>query len=371
MVAMSGGVDSSLTAVLLREQGHDVTGVTLHLWDGDDDNGLRESQCCSQEMVAGARRVCAQYDMPFYVFNYQREFRRTVIQYFVDEYANGFTPNPCLVCNRDIKFRALLDRAQKLGFDAIATGHYARIVREDGAAQESNGSAPRYALLRGVDTAKDQSYVLYMLRQADLARILFPLGELTKAQVRELAQERGLVTADRPESQDICFVPDNDYRSFVHAEAPDAFRPGPIIDHEGHEIGRHLGLPHYTVGQRRGLGVQTARPVYVTALDTERNALIVGYAEQARQSSCIVEQIDFVSGQIPDEPFACEVQVRIHGTPFAARVVPLGGQQARLEFDTPQRAITPGQAAVFYDGARVLGGGRIARPPHEETEVAR
>jgi tRNA-specific 2-thiouridylase len=357
MVAMSGGVDSSLVAVLLHEQGHEVTGVTLHLWDGDDDE-MKESQCCSQDMVMGARRVCARLGVPYYVFNYQREFRRHVIQYFIDEYAQGFTPNPCLVCNRDIKFGILQERARALGFDYIATGHYARIVTDEGAPQ----SGPRYALLRGTDTAKDQSYVLYMLQQHDLARILFPLGGLSKPQVREMAQERGLITANRPESQDICFVPDNDYRRFLRDEAPESFEPGPIIDHEGREIGRHEGLPQYTVGQRRGLGVTAPQPMFVTSLDTARNALIVGPAEMALQRTCTVEEAVFIDGQWPTEPFMCEVQVRIHSRTAGARVVPRDGQRLYIEFDEPQRAITPGQAAVVYAGERVLGGGRIARP---------
>lgn len=362
MVAMSGGVDSSLVAVLLHEQGHDVTGVTLHLWDGDDDE-MKESQCCSQDMVMGARRVCARLGVPYYVFNYQREFRRHVIQYFIDEYAHGLTPNPCLVCNRDIKFGILQERARALGFDYIATGHYARIVTEEGGA----GGAPRYALLRGTDTAKDQSYVLYMLGQAELARVLFPLGELTKDRVRALAHERGLVTANRPESQDICFVPDNDYRQFLHAESPDIFEPGPIVDHEGRELGRHEGLPRYTVGQRRGLGLTTTEPMYVMALDTTRNALIVGPAELALRSDCVVEQVTFVSPEPPDEPFCCQVQVRIHSAPVGARLEPWSDQRWRILFDEPQRAITPGQAAVFYAEDRVLGGGLIARLSQQET----
>lgn len=368
MVAMSGGVDSSLVAVLLREQGHEVTGVTLHLWDVDEEH-VKESQCCSQDMVAGARRVCAQYDMPHYVFNYQREFRRTVIQYFIDGYASGVTPNPCLVCNRDIKFRFLLERAQKLGFDYLATGHYARI-----AAPQPGDSTPCYRLLRGVDTAKDQSYVLYMLRQQELARIMFPLGDLHKARVRDMAAERGLVTANRPESQDICFVPDNDYRQFLRQEVPDVFTPGPIIDQQGREIGQHQGLPQYTVGQRKGLGVQTGQAVFVTEIDPLRNALIVGPVEAAQRRQCEVKDVTFIGGEWPTAPFDCLVQVRIHSAPVAARIVPLAHEheqaRARIEFAQPQRAITPGQAAVFYHGDTVLGGGAIVRSEDETGSQA-
>jgi tRNA-specific 2-thiouridylase len=261
------------------------------------------------------------------------------------------------VCNRDVKFRALLERARKLGFDAIATGHYARVV------PEATPEGTRYALLRGADEAKDQSYVLYMLGQEELARIRFPLGDLTKAQVREMAQARGLITANRPESQDICFVPDNDYRRFLHEEAPQVFAAGPIVDQEGHEIGQHRGLPHYTVGQRKGLGLTTTQPMYVTALDTARNALIVGPAEAAFRHDCTIDQVVFTGGEWPREPFDCLVQVRIHAAPFAATVEPREGQRAHIRFAEPQRAITPGQAAVLYAGERVLGGGLIARPP--------
>lgn len=372
LVAMSGGVDSSLVAALLHEAGHDVTGVTMHLWEGDDANDLRESVCCSQEMVAGARRVCAQLGVPHYVFNYQREFRQSVVRYFIDEYARGLTPNPCLVCNRDIKFRLLLDRARKLGFDKLATGHYARITETtlEGAPADAT---PEYALLRGVDTAKDQSYVLYMLQQAELARLLFPLGAFDKPTVRRLAQERGLATADRVESQDICFVPNNDYRQFLQHETPESFIPGPILDQTGREIGQHQGLPHYTVGQRRGLGLALQQPLFVTEIDPARNALIVGPAAATLQRTFTVEELCWISPHPPTSPIDCAVQVRIHAAPAAATVElaqptdahtgkPAQQPQARVWLTEPQRAITPGQAAVFYAGERLLGGGLIARP---------
>lgn len=357
MVAMSGGVDSSLVAALLHEQGHDVTGITMHLWEGDDD-GMYESQCCSQEMVAGARRVCAQLGIPYYVFNYEREFRRHVIQYFIDEYAQGATPNPCLACNRDLKFRVLLDRAQTLGFDYLATGHYARIV-PPATAESTAGAASGYSLLRGVDRGKDQSYVLYMLQQQELARILFPLGSLDKPTVRAMARERNLATADRPESQDICFIPDNNYRRFLREEKPDIFQPGPILDQEGREIGQHQGLPQYTVGQRKGLGLAAPQPLFVTDIDTARNALVVGPAAAALWSTCVVAQASFIDEQWPNAPFTCQVQVRIHAKTAEAEVVPLENGQLHVAFSQPQRAITPGQAAVFYAGEQVLGGGVI------------
>lgn len=352
MVAMSGGVDSSLAAALLHEQGHEVVGVTMHLWD-DDEERLAESLCCAQEMAESARRVCAQLGLPYYVFNYQREFRRHVMDYFVQAYAQGFTPNPCLECNREIKFRALLQRARALGFEYVATGHYARIAGGDGAP---------FTLGRAADRDKDQSYMVYMLGQADLARLRFPIGELTKPQVRELAAARGLASADRPESQDICFVPGGDYRNMLREEAPDSLRPGPIVDMQGRELGRHEGLPLYTVGQRRGLGLGGGQPRYVVDLDVARNALVVGPPEAILRDRLEVDGVSFVDGLTPAGPFRCEVQVRAHGDPAPAEVTPLAGGRLALRLAEPLKAITPGQAAVLYAGERVLGGGRIVRP---------
>ncbi|ABU57827.1 tRNA (5-methylaminomethyl-2-thiouridylate)-methyltransferase [Roseiflexus castenholzii DSM 13941] len=366
MIAMSGGVDSSLAAALLHEAGHDVTGVTLHLWEGDDDR-LAESLCCSQEMTESARRVCAQLGIPYYVFNYQREFRRSVIEYFLREYASGFTPNPCLECNREIKFRALLARARALGFDYVATGHYARIRVDKTPADHSASPSPNgaqravYRLLRAVDEEKDQSYMLYMLGQDDLARLMFPIGEYTKAEVRALAAARGLASANRPESQDICFVPGGDYRNLLREERPDALRPGPILDLEGREVGRHQGLPLYTIGQRRGLGIATGQPMYVMALDVARNAVIVGPESALRRTTLRAERVTFVSGSWPEAPFDCLAQIRAHADAVPARVTPVEPERVEVRFEHPQRAITPGQAIVFYDGAVVLGGGRIAR----------
>ena len=353
MVAMSGGVDSSLTAALLCEQGHDVTGVTMHLWD-DDDGRLAESLCCSQEIAESARRVCAQLGIPYYVFNYQREFRRHVIEFFLDEYAQGFTPNPCLACNRDVKFRALLNRAAALGFDYVATGHYARVH-----ATETAEGRPAYQLLRAVDPEKDQAYMLHMLQQSDLARLLFPIGDYTKAEVRALAQERNLASADRPESQDICFVPGGDYRNLLREERPASLAVGPIVDQQGRELGQHNGLPLYTIGQRRGLGIAGGKPLYVIGLDPQRNAVVVGPAEALERPSLRASRVTFVSGQPPAEPFECEAQIRSHAAPVAAHVTPAGPGQLLVEFAHPQRAVTPGQAVVLYRGDVVLGGGRI------------
>ncbi|NTV63140.1 MAG: tRNA 2-thiouridine(34) synthase MnmA [Oscillochloris sp.] len=363
IVAMSGGVDSSLAAALLHEQGHEVVGVTMHLWEGDDDR-FAESLCCSLEMTESARRVCAQLDVPYYVFNYQREFRRHVVDAFVRAYAQGYTPNPCLECNREIKFRALLARASQLGYEYVATGHYAQ-------RQETRESAllpPIYTLQRAIDREKDQSYVLYMLQQAELARLIFPLGGYYKSEVRAMAAARGLDSAERPESQDICFVPDGDYRNLLRAEAPESLIPGPIVDQQGRELGRHRGLPLYTIGQRRGLGIHSSEPLYVTGLDIARNVLLVGPAAALLQREFQVERASVVAGSWPTAPFACEVQVRAHGATALAEITPgiEGGLTVRLR--EPLRAISPGQAAVFYDGDRVIGGGTISRPSISQQE---
>jgi tRNA-specific 2-thiouridylase len=304
-------------------------------------------------MAESARRVCAQLGVPYYVFNYQREFRRHVIDFFVQAYAQGFTPNPCMECNREIKFRALLERAGALGFEAVATGHYAQIAGQPGGP---------YELRRARDTAKDQSYMVYMLGQADLARLRFPLGELTKPEVRAMAAERGLASADREESQDICFVPGGDYRNLLREEAPESLRPGPIVDLQGRELGRHEGLPLYTVGQRRGLGLGGGTPLYVVDLDVGRNALVVGPPEAILRDRLEVDRVSFVAGGRPAEPFACLVQVRAHSDPAPAEVTPLADGRLAVRLEQPLKAITAGQAAVLYRGDQVLGGGRIVRP---------
>jgi tRNA-specific 2-thiouridylase len=350
----------------------------MHLWDGDDER-LAESLCCSQEMTESARRVCAQLGIPYYVFNYQKEFRRHVIEYFLNEYARGYTPNPCLACNRDIKFRALLTRAAALGMDYVATGHYARIRRTtnderrttDDVETTIQNSKPwpepsrrlktqNYQLLRARDLDKDQSYMLYMLQQSDLARLMFPIGEYTKPQVRAMAAERGLASAGRPESQDICFVPGGDYRNLLREEQPESLLPGPIVDMGGHEVGRHAGLPLYTIGQRRGLGIAAEQPLYVTQLDVARNALVVGPKEALERHSLTADGVTFVGGAWPRAPFECLAQIRSHAGPVEASVTPQANGQIQVEFARPQRAVTPGQAVVLYDGEVVLGGGRIS-----------
>lgn len=370
LVAMSGGVDSSLTAALLHEAGHDVVGVTMHLWE-DDGERLMESQCCSLEMTTGARAVCAQLGIPYYVWNYQREFRRHVIDYFVNEYIAGATPNPCLACNRDLKFRYLLERAQLLGFDYLATGHYVRTEWQATGADwqavaphtiDAQLAVPdaRYRMRRSVELRKDQSYVLHMLQQEELRRLIFPLGGFTKAEVRALAAERELATARKPESMDICFIPDNNYHRFMREENEDALRPGPIVNRRGNVLGQHAGLALYTIGQRRGLGVTSSEPLYVIELDTARNLLIVGVRDELEQDDLVADGFGFVAGRWPETPFACQAQIRSHAPPVAATAEPLEPGRLLVRFGEPQRAVTPGQAVVLYNGDETLGGGRIA-----------
>ncbi len=369
LVAMSGGVDSSLTAALLQEAGHDITGVTMHLWEGDDER-LMESQCCSLEMTSGARRVCGQLGIPYYVWNYQREFRRHVIDYFINEYTAGATPNPCLACNRDLKFRYLLERAQLLGFDYLATGHYVQTEWRAGG-QDWQPVMPttldaqlaaadvEFRMRRSVELRKDQSYVLHMLQQDELSRLIFPLGGFTKAQVREMAAARKLATAHKPESMDICFIPDNDYHRFMREEQPSALKPGPIVDRRGNVLGQHNGLPLYTVGQRKGLGLTSREPLYVLEVDGSRNMVIVGTKDELERSDLIAESFSFVAGPWPAAPFHCEAQIRAHAEAAPAIAEPLEPGRLLIRFDQPQRAVTPGQAVVLYHGDTVLGGGRI------------
>jgi tRNA-specific 2-thiouridylase len=345
LVAMSGGVDSSVAAVLLHEQGYHVLGGMMSLWA---EEGGPANRCCSPQAVEGARQVCRTLGVPFHVFDFEADFRRSVVDYFVSEYARGRTPNPCLACNRHIKFDLLLDRATQLGAEYLATGHYARIRRVDG----------EYRLLKGIDSTKDQSYVLYMLGQDELARLLLPLGEYTKEQVRALAHERGLSVADREESQEICFTT-GDYRRFLSAQPGVVFEPGPIVDVEGAVLGQHKGLPAYTIGQREGLGIAAPEPLYVLQIDTERNALVVGPRRQLKRTQLKASGVRFVSGQRSGGPLEVTAKIRYRAPAARATLTSTGRDEVSLRFAEPQPAITPGQGVVFYAGERVLGGGII------------
>jgi tRNA-specific 2-thiouridylase len=345
LVAMSGGVDSSVATVLLRERGYRVLGGMMRLWA---EEGGPANRCCSPEAMLGARALCRDMGAPFYVFDYESEFKRAVVDHFVAEYGRGRTPNPCLSCNRHLKFGLLQEKATELGARYLATGHYARIRRVNS----------EYQLLQGVDPAKDQSYVLYMLGQAELERLLLPLGEYTKEQVREFARERGLPAADREESQEICFAM-GDYRRFLSEQSSVLFESGPILDEEGRILGQHQGLPAYTVGQREGLGLSAAHPLYVLEIDTGRNALVVGPRERLGRSELRAGEVSFVSGRPPEGPVEVMAKIRYRAAASAATLTYLGQSKARVRFVEPQPAITPGQGVVFYCGEVVLGGGII------------
>jgi len=338
-VAMSGGVDSAVAAALLQEQGYRLLGVTMRLWREDADDSAAED----------AARVCAVLGISHQVVDLRAPFLEQVVQPFVRDYAAGRTPNPCLACNRRLKFGLLIEHALGLGAHALATGHYVRL----------RCIAGEWQLLTAADARKDQSYVLYALGQRELAHLLFPLGDLTKAEVRAYARRLGLPAADRPESQDICFLRDNDYRRFLAERAPEALRPGPILDIEGCVLGEHRGLPYYTVGQREGLGIAAARPLYVKRLDVSRNALVVGYREQLGRSELSAQDVSWVSGRPAQGGSEVQVAIRYRARRVAAQVWPLAGTRARVAFQHDLSDITPGQAVVLYEGERVLGGGII------------
>jgi tRNA-specific 2-thiouridylase len=349
MVAMSGGVDSSVAAALLVEQGYDVTGVMLRLWSEPGEG--THNRCCTPQAVEEARRVARRLDIRFHQLDAEDSFKKHVVDSFIREHARGCTPNPCLICNKHIKFGFLLRAAQAAGADTIATGHYARVSRENAT----------YRLLRGLDPRKDQSYFLFMLDQEQLRHARFPIGTYTKSQVRAMAAERGLPVADREESQDLCFMRDHDVHRFLRAYSPDILQPGPIVDVDGRRLGEHQGLPLYTIGQRRGIGITWSEPLYVLEKDLTNNALVVGPASQLGRRRFRIERPSFVGGQPPPLPAAVSVKIRYTGRETEAMLHPGEGETLSVHLDIPLRDVTPGQAAVFYQGDVVLGGGLIAR----------
>jgi tRNA-specific 2-thiouridylase len=352
VVAMSGGVDSSVTAALLKEQGYDVIGISLQLWDHSLSGGEEATPggCCSLDDLHDARRVAEQIGIPFYVYNAEEEFRRLVVDDFVAEYFAGRTPNPCTRCNERVKFGLLLDRARELGAELLATGHYARIARNE---------AGRYLLLTGLDRNKDQSYFLFTLSQDQLARTLFPVGGLTKPEVRALAERFGLKTAAKGESQEVCFIPDDDYARFLEGERGSGLLSGNIVDAAGKILGRHQGIYRYTVGQRRGLGIAHPHPLHVLGVNVGNREVIVGGKEELPRQGLLADAVNWI---LPPETATIETtcRIRYRHRPVACRVTQLPDGRAEVRFVTPEPGVTPGQAVVFYDGEIVRGGGWIA-----------
>ncbi|MBK7894189.1 MAG: tRNA 2-thiouridine(34) synthase MnmA [Candidatus Promineifilaceae bacterium] len=351
VVAMSGGVDSSVAAALLVEQGYEVIGMMMRLWS---EPGIGQAapanRCCTPDQMADARRVAGLLGIPFYVVDVQDHFRQTIVQFFIDEHANGRTPNPCIECNRQIRFTHLLERALALDAHYLATGHYAQVQH----------TPTGYQLRKGADPNKDQSYVLHVLDQEKLGQVLFPIGGYTKPEVRELAQKFGLPVASKSESQDLCFLGDGDYRRFLNEYSQKSSQPGPILTSSGEELGAHEGLPFYTIGQRKGLGISASEPLFVLRKDVARNALIVGPKSELGQQTLIARDVNWLSGQPPQQPVPAQIKIRYKAQGIAGEVVDLGNGRSQVTFHEPVFGVTAGQGAVFYDGDVCLGGGIIA-----------
>lgn len=348
VIAMSGGVDSSVAAALLVKQGYQVIGMMMRLWN--EIGHEQENRCCTPDAIAQARKVAGILGIPFYVIDAKEPFYNQVVLYFLDSLEKSLTPNPCLVCNKFIRWEYLLQKAVSAGAQYLATGHYVRITNaEDGL----------YQVKRAVDPDKDQSYVLYSMNQEKLSRALFPIGEYTKAQIRQIAHEVNLPVAERPDSQDLCFIGHSSYQDFLVRNAPHLNQPGPILTQDGNEIGQHQGLAFYTIGQRKGLGIANPVPLYVISKNIKTNALIVGIAEELGKKSLLAKNIHWISGNPPDSPFRGEIKIRYKAPLAPGLIIPMNGGNFRIDFDYPLRDITPGQAAVIYNEDVCLGGGII------------
>jgi tRNA-uridine 2-sulfurtransferase len=349
VVAMSGGVDSSVAAILLKQQGYEVAGMMLRLWSepGKEDT----NRCCTPDSMMLAKRVAARLDIPFYVIDAKEIFRKTVVDYFLAGYSSGVTPNPCLMCNRQIRWEFLLDHALALGADFMATGHYVRTNKDH---------EGRIRLLRAVDPLKDQSYILHVLTQDKLAKALFPVGDYPKSEIRKIAAEHNLPVAARHDSQDLCFLAGEDYRDFLKRNSPEMLVNGNIVNKAGQVIGQHTGLPNYTIGQRKGLGISSPAPLFVISKDSNSNTLVVGKAEELGTRELLATGVNWTSITPYPSPFHAQIKCRYTAREVPAEVFPMeGGEKVRIIFETLQRDITPGQAAVFYNEDVVLGGGII------------
>lgn len=355
VIAMSGGVDSSVCAAMMHNEGYDCVGMTMRLWKGKEAEGAScsDKSCCGAESVEDARLVCDTLGIPFYAINFREEFWNEVVSVFAEEYNRGRTPSPCILCNEKLKFDTLYKKAVEVGADKVCTGHYARI--------SYNEETGRWELLKGVDTNKDQSYFLFSMTQEQLSKTLFPLGGYTKPKIREMAGAHKLVTANKPESQDICFIPDGNYAAFIERHFPHlAQKKGQVKHVDGTTLGEHGGIHRVTIGQRKGLGIAFGEPLYVTHIDPQSHEVTVGPREATNSAGCTVERVNWIAKDAKaGESFPLTIRVRSRSPEVSATVEALEGNKARVTFDKPQHAITPGQACVFYDGERVFGGGWI------------